>query len=276
MRFISMAVMAAVMGVGVADAGTVSTASPDYSASSVQLVHNLTHGKITVEKTFAGPESNLTGVVGKTPNGAKGIVWVVDGKYLVEGYLVGADGKNIALQYAQKEGLVPSQKSLFTKAMQDKASFVIGTKGPEEVVFMDPDCIFCHKAYDDLYPLVQQGKLRLKIDLVGFLKPDSAAKATTILMSSNPAAEMHYNEEHFNDAEEEGGVVPAAHLNPSIEKEVSDSTHLLSESGGVATPTFLLCKNGKQEVLKGLPYSFQPQSFINGLTSVGADGSCSK
>lgn len=132
-------------------------------------------------------------------------------------------------------------------------TFGVGHKGPELTAFMDPNCIWCHRFYEKSLPLIRSGKLRLRVVLVGFLKPSSPGKAASILMSGNPAAALAYDESHFNEQKEEGGIRPVANPPPSIRRAVSNNTKLLARTGEEATPTFLyLNKQKKWEIQHGL------------------------
>ncbi|MBU2763376.1 MULTISPECIES: thioredoxin fold domain-containing protein [Acidithiobacillaceae] len=118
-------------------------------------------------------------------------------------------------------------------------TFLVGHHGPVLMAFMDPNCIWCHRFYEAAMPLVEAGKIHLRVALVGFLKPTSAAKAAAILASKLPARALAFDESHFNVATEEGGIPPDNHAPTSIRKAVSYNTWLLIHTGEEATPTLL-------------------------------------
>ena len=122
----------------------------------------------------------------------------------------------------------------------------MGSRGPEVTAFMDPNCIWCHRFYEKAMPLVRAGKLHLRVALVGFLKPTSAAKAAAILAARHPAQALAFNETHFNVIAEEGGIRPDYHAPLSIRRAVSDNTHLLAQTGEEATPTLLYYTKAKR------------------------------
>ncbi|MBU2857907.1 thioredoxin fold domain-containing protein [Acidithiobacillus ferrooxidans] len=118
-------------------------------------------------------------------------------------------------------------------------TFLVGHQGPELTAFMDPNCIWCHRFYEKALPILGAGKLRLRVVLVGFLKPSSPAKTASILMSNNPAKALAYDESHFNTQKEEGGIRPAINPPPLIRRAVRNNNRLLIRTGEEATPTLL-------------------------------------
>ena len=125
-------------------------------------------------------------------------------------------------------------------------TFLVGSRGPELTAFMDPNCIWCHRFYEKAMPLVRAGKLHLRVALVGFLKPTSAAKAAAILAAKNSAQALAFDESHFNVATEEGGIRPDYKAPLAIRRAVSDNTQLLAETGEEATPTLLYYTKAKR------------------------------
>jgi thiol:disulfide interchange protein DsbG len=225
---------------------------------------------------FPGPEQNIVGVIAQAPTGQKMLAWMIDSEYMAIGALISGDGENLSVLNAEKDGLM--QKPLAAKTVATQAlratGFTVGHAGPRMVVFMDPNCIFCHKFWDAIQGDLHAGKLRLKVVPVGFLKPTSLAKATTILQSSDPAKAWALDEARFNVKTEEGGIVPAAHLNPMDMAEVRSNTDLLGQTGEMATPTLVYCRKGDATplVLHGMT-----PDFLKGLEHVGSlrpNGQC--
>ncbi|WP_298171369.1 thioredoxin fold domain-containing protein [Acidithiobacillus sp.] len=127
-------------------------------------------------------------------------------------------------------------------AVMKAPGFMIGHAGPLIVVFMDPNCIYCHLLWDALQKPVANGQLRAKIIPVGFLKNSSVAKAATILAANDRAAAWANNEKGFNDNTEEGGTRPLAHVPSKDIAAINTNTALLQTSGEEATPTLLFCQ----------------------------------
>lgn len=253
----------------------VASSSAIAATPAENLVSNLSHGQIKTVRSFPGPAgSGLTGVIAVTPQGSKGILWVLDNKYAVTGTLLTSTGTSLSSVYAKEQGLVANSSAVALKMLK-APGFVWGTGGPLIAAFLDPNCIFCHKLYGEIAPLVNAGKLRVKIVPVGFLKADSLAKATTIMMSANPSKEWAYSEAHYNVAAEEGGVVPVKALSQKVENEIKGNTALLESTGELATPTVVSCRGGQETTWKGLPVSINSGNFLTGLTSLNNNGTCS-
>lgn len=80
-------------------------------------------------------------------------------------------------------------KAEFERSVEDLAWFRVGEeKAPALYMVADPNCRFCHKAWDDLKPMVLGGKLQLRVIMVAGL-PGSDAAARAILASDLPGQE---------------------------------------------------------------------------------------
>ena len=172
----------------------------------------------------------------------KAIVWVLDKeRAVVGGNVWDTQGHNLTRQMAIRMGLMPRPlaPAKVAAAVAQHDTFIVGKSGPELTVFLDPNCIFCHMLYKEAEPLVAQGKLRLRVVMVGFLKPTSPARAAAILMASDPAKALATDEHGFNTTKEEGGIAPATEIPAKVKKAVVANTKLLAKSGEVATPTLL-------------------------------------
>ncbi|WP_163098243.1 thiol:disulfide interchange protein DsbG [Acidithiobacillus ferrianus] len=220
-----------------------------------KLFDAVTHGRAKADKVFSGP-GGLTGVEVDF-DGHKTVAFITaDGKYLVAGPVLNAQGNDQGHAAMIRLGLVPKpmRASALAKETVHADSFVLGTGGPEITAFVDPNCIFCHKFYERAQPLIAAGKLRIRYLVVGFLKPSSEAKAAAILGAPNPAAAMAENEKGFVEATEEGGIQPDEHASAATISAVRDNTRLLSESGEIATPTLIYCdQKGAPRLIHGLP-----------------------
>lgn len=231
------------------------------------LVQSISHGRMQFVKVFPGPNLNIVGVIAKAPTGQKVLAWMVDDKYLAIGALLGSGGRNFSMLSAEKEGLAAKPLPASTIAARAMATpgFMVGHGGPLMAVFMDPNCIYCHKFWDAAQADISAGKLRLKVIPVGFLKPTSMAKATTILQSVDPALAWAQDEKRFQKSIEEGGEKPAAHLDPKAMAEVRANTALLGSTGKMATPTLVYCRHGAKAPL--MLHGITP-GFLNGLGQV--------
>ncbi len=253
------------------------TATSALSLSAAkQLLNEVTHGQASAEKVFPGP-GGLAGIEVSMQGHPTVAFATADGKYLVAGPVINAQGQDAAHAAMIKLGLIPKPASAVVLA--EKAakadSFVLGNRGPEMTAFVDPNCIYCHKFYEAAKPLIAAGKLRVRYVVVAFLKPSSMPKAAAILGAKDPAAAMAENEKGFDEATEEGGIAPAQHPVPATVSAVENNTKLLSETGEVATPTLLYCnQQGKAILAHGLDKS-SLEDFVAQIGSL-ENGTCQK
>ncbi len=231
-----------------------SAATPSVSATFLQKALHLS-GPISVLKTEPGP-AGLTAALIAT-GGHKGIVWVVgDDSAVVLGDVRDAKGNDLTQQMAIRMGLMPKpiEPAAVAEGLTKLNTFVIGSKGPEVTAFFDPNCIYCHELYDKAQPLLKAGKLRLRIVMVGFLKPTSFAKSVAILMQSDHAQALATDETKFDEKHEEGGIEPAKTIPAAIKKDILANTRLLAQSGQEATPTLLYQDGaGQWQIVHGMP-----------------------
>ncbi|MEY2340792.1 thiol:disulfide interchange protein DsbG [Acidithiobacillus sp. IBUN Pt1247-S3] len=240
-----------------------------------QLVSGITHNQAQVTKVFSGP-GGLSAIVVED-DGHKSLAYASpDGKYLILAQaIINSDGENVIRKNAEEAGLLPKPMSaaLLAERASKVKSFVLGTKGPEVIAFVDPNCIFCHKFYENAKPLIAQGKLRVRYVVAAFLKPSSAGKAAAILAAKDPAKAMAKNEKNFNEETEEGAIHADANPSPAVMADVEKNTQLLQDSGQEATPTIVYCdKGGKAKISHGMPEKLG--QFISGIGSLNAQGTC--
>lgn len=229
-------------------AGSVTSEKDPVVSGYSAIVSHLSHQKMHLVKTVPTGVSGLSGLIAENSAGKKQLAFGLDGKYLIPGPIIGADGKMLNAKIATEYGLIP--KALPVSAVALKAisapGFILGKSGPLMAVFMDPNCIYCHKFYEDVQSDIQAGKFRLKVVPVGFLKPSSFPKAVAIMSAKDPATAWAQDESHFNAADEEGGATPAKNLHTPVASEIQANTELLGATGEMATPTLVYCtKSGK-------------------------------
>lgn len=242
---LAMTVIAAVSAV---PATAESTSQPGYPKVLQRMVDA---GKIEVLKQFATDKTGMTGYLVKR-DGYQTVVYGQDG-YLMLGPLYGPKGKNLSKRYKRQHQSQPD----VTKTIDGLDSEHLITEGsadaPALYVFLDPNCIFCHKLYQQTKPLIAAGKLRIHWILVGVLGPSSIGRAATILSADDPAASLAQNEADFDKANEQGGVTP--------EKPDDELTDVLDQHrdamfnvGGRGTPVALFQgPDGHWQSRQGLP-----------------------
>ncbi len=164
----------------------------------------------------------------------------------------------------------------FAKRAMAATGFTLGRAGPLIVSFEDPNCMFCERLSRETAPLVQAGKLRVRVVPVAFLKPDSLGRAAAILQARHPAAAWERNMAQFHHAQEEGGY-PVASVTFTSDRALRANRALLEQgSGQLATPTLLICAKGSDTpVLRSGISSQALHSLLQGAGSVTPSGGCS-
>ena len=228
--------------------------SPSLSPKFLQKALSLS-GPVTILQTRPGPPGMTAALI--SAGGREGVVWIIGNDSAVTvGDVRNAKGENLTKQMAIRMGLVPKpiSPSEVAKKVNGLNTFTLGSRGPEITVFVDPNCIFCHQLYVQAQPFMRAGKLRLRVVMVGFLKPTSFGKAAAILMQPDPAQALATDETAFDVTHEEGGIKPAKAIPRPIKQSVQENTRLLSRSGTEATPTLLFSDNtGRWKIIHGLP-----------------------
>jgi thiol:disulfide interchange protein DsbG len=217
------------------------------------LVSSASHSKATADSVFVGPDG-MVGIVTETQGGgAKQIVWASPTlEVIFPGDALDKDGNSL-----NRKALVDQHVYVGGPEMADlikNKGFVVGKKGPLIGVFMDPNCIYCNKFYKGVMPLVEQGKLRVRFIMVGFLKPTSIPRSVAILASKDPAKALEEDEMKFDEPHEEGGIAPLSGSHADTEKEVAENSALLSKAGPFGTPAMISCQGGKEPIFtSGMP-----------------------
>ncbi len=163
----------------------------------------------------------------------------------------------------------------FWQALTHTQYIAEGKQGPVVYLFLDPNCPYCHKLYDQLQEKVAKGKLRLRVVVVGFLSPSSHAKAAAILSAADPRAALAKNESGFaiRDGRPEGGIAPA---DPTLVAKEAGILHrnfaflegkeslLDSVPPGVVTVPLLVYRSqGQEHYLVNLPTEEQWQEILD-------------
>ncbi len=245
-------------------------------ARAQALVAGASKGRAKALKVFAGP-GGLTGVlvqVGEGEAAQRSIVWANgDGSALLVGNLVSADGTDLNAGAAVQAGVYKAPAETLAAAALPAARAILSKgRGPVLTVFMDPNCIFCHKLFKDLEPVMAKGDVRVRFVMVGVIKEDSLAKSATILGMADPLQALTVDEHKFDKAQEEGGITPSAKPNAAMFATVSANNRLLADAGGHGTPMLLYCSkaSGQVKQMEGVPQDFS--AFISDLATGPAAG----
>ncbi|MFM0736480.1 thioredoxin fold domain-containing protein [Paraburkholderia xenovorans] len=142
-------------------------------------------------------------------------------------------------------------------ALNNASAIVEGASGKDVkstiYVFMDPNCIFCHYAWEALQPYEAAG-LQVHWIPLGFLKPDSMGKAAALLQSQNGPQLMRVLETRFSEKNESGGIDPLRDIPFATQMKINSNAQLFKKLGFDGTPTIIyMTSTGKWADVSGLP-----------------------
>jgi thiol:disulfide interchange protein DsbG len=240
------------------------------------LVAGASHGTVKTLSVFAGKDG-MTGVITQGQNRPKEIVWVSpDGNVLFPGPAFTIDGHNLTEDALTEQHVFISASELGDRVLSSSnPGFVVGTQGPVLTAFMDANCIWCHRFYQNVMPAVKAGKVRVRFVMVGILKQTSVPRAEAILSAKDPAAALDKDEKGFVESTEDGGIAPIKTPNPDLEAKIQSSVGLMADAGKVSTPGLLYCDKATQKPVYTQGY---PMDFDGFIASLSTDGHaiCSK
>ena len=188
-----------------------------------------------------------------------------DQQYVLVGALLNAAGTDLTKAYAVHQELQPDLRALWAQ-LPKSAHVVDGPERPKAVIyaFMDPNCIYCHFAWEALRPYVRAG-LQVRWIPVGFLKPSSGPRAATIISAASPTQALAVNEGRFDLRHEAGGIAPAVSIAPRVRAALAGNLRLMQRFGLDRTPAFVWRRaDGALEVKAGMP----PLAALPAMTSL--------
>ncbi len=248
-------------------------AVPASFAPGAAAIAKLSHGKATIIAAFqAAPGIDGFGV--EASPGQDGIIYTTaDGRYVFMGDLFGPDGSDLSDSYAQQYlPAAATQQPQTAPAAQiwEKLSTLtqiqVGSpKAPKHVVmFLDPNCIYCHMTYDALEPYVKDGSLRLSIVPVGVVKPTSMSRAEALLMAKDPVQALSQDEAQFDVQNEEGGLPEAVNPPAKVVAEITADNAFMQSNNIDGTP-YLLFRDasGTVQAVPGEPQDIK--AFVAGV-----------
>ena len=237
------------------DAAALASPAPQPGAKAESAISQLSKKEqFTIVKQFPTDQPGLTGYVIKTRSGRTQMVFGM-GAYIFSGTLIDAQGHNASKAYADAE--LPKPDYAAVAATLAKSSHLIdeGRKGaPIAYVFADPNCIFCHKFWEQTRSWVKAGKLQLRWVMVGFLKGSSPGRAAAIMAAKDGAAALFRDETKFDPGKEEGAIKPLDPVPEKYKRVLAFHAHLMSKLNFDGTPSLIFQdKSGKWQGVTGLP-----------------------
>lgn len=221
------------------------------SDAGSKAIMQITKGKAKITKEFDAV-NGLKGYVIKPVAGGRSLVVFSNkgGNYMFVGNIINKKGENLTQAYTEKYVNAELAKS----ALSDASKSVFFTDGSNSAphkayIIIDPNCIFCHKLYEELFPEIASGNVQVRWIPVGFLKPTSAGKAAALINAKDDATAsklLRADETHFNARHEEGGLKPLVKSDKGAEDafaKVKTNTAFFSKYGFQGTPTLIYIDN---------------------------------
>jgi thiol:disulfide interchange protein DsbG len=235
-------------------------AVPAAFAPGAAAIAKLSHGAATIIAAFqVAPGIDGFGV--EVARGQDGIVYTTaDGRYVFMGTLFGPNGSDLSDSYAQhylpaaaRQQPQTTPAAQIWKQLPTLTQIQLGNPhAPKHVVmFLDPNCIYCHMTYEALAPYVKDGSLRLSIVPVGVVKPTSTGRAEALLMAKDPAQALSQDETRFDVQDEEGGLPEAVNPPAKIVAEITADNAFMQANNIDGTP-YLLFRDARGAV-QGVP-----------------------
>lgn len=187
---------------------------------------------VRITGTFDGP-NGLQGYTGEYQEEGVALYLTADKKYVMAGRLYDNKGSDLSVEPLKR--LVYDQMNKQKLTLLEKSNWIGdgADKAPRVIyVFSDANCPYCTRFWEQARPWVESGRVQLRHIMVGVIRPDSAAKAATLLVSENPEKALHDHE-----ASGEASTLTALRDIPEeTQKALANNLELMSSMGVAATP----------------------------------------
>jgi thiol:disulfide interchange protein DsbG len=203
---------------------------------------------ITIVGTFPSP-GGLTAWAAYMGQQPVALYATPDGKHVIAGTLLDADGKDVNRAVLEKTVSKPMTDGVWGRLQTSHWVADGSAKAPRTVyVFTDPNCPYCNKLWSDVRPWVDAGKVQLRHVIVGILTPTSPGKAAALLADKNPAALLSAYERGQAAASakamasgrprplSDDGMKPLASIPPAIQGQLDTNEKIMADLGLRATP----------------------------------------
>jgi thiol:disulfide interchange protein DsbG len=228
----------------------------DYPAPIQSLVDQ----GVTIKGHFQAP-GDMTGYVGTMRGQPLAMYLTKDGKHVLVGSMLDAQGNNLSRGQIQEKIMGPRNAAAWKKL--EKRDW-IGDGSPDAPVivyeFTDPKCPYCHKFREKAAPWVDAGKVQIRHIIVGILMQDSPAKAATILGSDDPQAALQRNFDHFKD----GGIEVDKAAKKRGHAKMEANNHLMQALGLRGTPSIYYRDDDGVHVVQGVPQGSRMKDVMGG------------
>lgn len=119
-------------------------------------------------------------------------------------------------------------------------------------VFMDPNCVYCHRTWMMLQPYEKIG-LQVHWIPMSYLKKSSFGKSAALLDAQNGAATLSRLETHFDESTESADIAPELHVSPQTAGKLTRNLVNYRSIGLESIPLVIRSENGKLIASMGMP-----------------------
>ncbi|NNC24376.1 thiol:disulfide interchange protein DsbG [Salinisphaera sp. USBA-960] len=208
------------------------------------------HNDMTVVAKFAAP-GGLQGFAARTHKQTVALYLTPDDKHVIVGSLFDANTNNLT-----RDKLQPYVDSYNPSGAWQKlaASHWIADGNPDAPIkiyeFVDPNCPYCHRFFQQSRPWVKNGKVQIRHILVAVLKPSSQSKAAAILQAQDSQAALTANERNYK----KGGVNPTDNVQAKTKQAIAANNRLMAQLDVRGTPAiFYKNDDGDVSLVQGVP-----------------------
>jgi thiol:disulfide interchange protein DsbG len=210
---------------------------------------------------FDAPDG-LKGYAAEYEGQAMALYLTADGKHVLSGRLFDAQGNDLSREPLERLVFAPMAKEMWAK-MANSTWIADGKADAPRIVyvFTDPNCPYCTMFWQQARPWVESGKVQLRHVMVGIIKPDSLAKAATLLADADPAKALHDHEL----AGKSSPLKATSRIPEAIQQKLDANMTLADQMGVNATPSiFYLNDKGRMEQVQGAPRPEQLEQILGG------------
>ena len=232
------------------------------------LINQITNGSAVILNQF-NSIANLEGFVVQQSKGSGQSIIYADnqGRYLVFGTIITADGHNISAQNYQQY-IAPKAADVAFNYVGNTTWIQQGspTALHQLYIVFDPNCTYCHQLFEALQPLIAKGDVSVRWIPVAFLKPSSNGRVYALLSSADPLQMLKQNEADFNEQTEDGGVPPLSNPSSTVQQQLQNNMAFLTEAQINATPALLYkTKPGTAKLDIGIANSAKLEDFVRSI-----------
>lgn len=190
-----------------------------------------------------------------------------DGRYLISGALMDAQGHNLTRSDAEK--YLPLRDFTADWGKLKSATWVAqGAQNPQVIVynFTDLNCPYCHRFWQ-LARRYAGKRVQVRHIIVGVLTDTSRAKAAAVLEAKDPAAALAAAEAAFD----RGGIKAVGDIDAGVLAKIKANEKLMYELGIQGTPAiFYRSASGAVHLIPGVPSGDQLKKVFD-LGDAAAD-----